>query len=206
MQTISLLIISFLMLALPTWAAETTWNINPDHSSIQFQVRYMGVVNVKGSFDKFQGTVKFDDKNPAKAAVNVSIESTSINTGVEKRDEHLRTDDFFDCPKYPTITFASKKVTPAGKGKLKVTGDLNMLGVTKEAVLEVDGPTLVIKDSWGNLRRGATAKTVINRKDFGMTWNKVLDTGGIMIGDQVTVIMEVELVKQQDEKTAGQQQ
>jgi polyisoprenoid-binding protein YceI len=180
----------------PSPVSASTWNINPDHSSIQFQVRYMGVVNVKGSFDKFQGTVKLDDKNPAKSSVNIVIESASINTGVEKRDEHLRTDDFFDCPRHPTITFESTKVIPAGKGKLKVVGNLAILGVTREVALEVAGPTPEIKDPWGNLRRGATARTMINRKDFGMTWNKILDTGGIMIADQVTIIMEVELVKQ----------
>ena len=196
------LVFSILVLMAPAAVSASTWKINPDHSSIQFQVRYMTVVNVKGSFDKFQGTVKLDEKNPAKSSVNVAIDSTSINTGVEKRDEHLRTDDFFDCAKYPTITFVSKKVTPAGKGKLKVIGDLTMLGVTKEVVLDVDGPTPEIKDPWGNIRRGATARTKINRQDFGMTWNKVLDTGGIMIGNEVNIIMEVELVKEPDEKTS----
>jgi polyisoprenoid-binding protein YceI len=189
-----------LILLAPMTVSAATWDINPDHSSIQFQVRYMGVVNVKGSFDKFQGTVKLDEKNPAKSSVHISIESASINTGVEKRDAHLRTDDFFDCPKHPTITFKSTKVISAGKGKLKVIGELAMLGATREVVLEVDGPTPEIKDPWGNFRRGATARTALNRKDFGMTWNKVLDTGGIMIADQVTIIMEVELLKQQDAK------
>lgn len=200
MQTLKFFAMSLLLLVTPAVASAATWTINPDHSSIQFQVRYMSVVNVKGSFDKFQGTVKLDEKNLAKSSVNIAIESVSINTGVEKRDEHLRTDDFFDCPKYPNITFESKKIVPAGKGKLKVTGDLTMLGVTKEVVLDVTGPTPEIKDPWGNFRRGATARTTINRKDFGMTWNKVLDTGGIMVGDQVTVIMEIELVKRPDEK------
>lgn len=186
---------ALLMLLTPVAVSASAWNINPEHSSIQFQVRYMTVVNVKGTFDKFQGVVQLDEKNPAKSSVNISIDTTSINTGVEKRDEHLRTDDFFDCAKHPTITFVSKKVAPAGQGKLKVTGDLTMLGVTKEVVLHVDGPTPAIKDPWGNFRRGATAKTTINRQDFGMTWNKVLDTGGIMIGKEVTVLMEVELIK-----------
>jgi polyisoprenoid-binding protein YceI len=203
MQTASVrLVCSILVLMAPAAVSAATWNINPDHSSIQFQVRYMTVVNVKGSFDKFQGTVQLDEKNPAKSSVNVSIDSTSINTGVEKRDEHLKTDDFFDCPQYPTITFISKKVTPAGKGKLKVIGDLTLLGLTKEVVLEVDGPTPEIKDPWGNIRRGATARTKIDRQDFGMTWNKVLDTGGIMIGNQINVIMEVELMKEPDDKAS----
>ncbi len=184
-----------LMLMAPAAVSAFTWKINPDHSSIQFQVRYMGLVNVKGSFDKFQGEVVLNEKKPSKSSMEVTVESASINTGVEKRDEHLRTEDFFDCPKYPTIHFISKKVMPAGKHKLRVIGDLTMLGKTKEVVLHVDGPTPEIKDPWGNLRRGATARTRVNRHDFGMTWNRALDTGGIMISKMVDVIMEVELIK-----------
>jgi polyisoprenoid-binding protein YceI len=195
-------IFTLLILLVPVAGSAATWNINPDHSSIQFQVRYMTVVNVKGTFDKFQGVVTLDEKTPSKSSVNITIETTSINTGVEKRDEHLRTDDFFDCAKHPTITFVSKKVTPSGKGKLKVTGDLTMLGVTKEVILDVDGPTPEIRDPWGNIRRGASARAKINRQDYGMTWNKVLDTGGIMIGKDVNVIMEVELVKVPADKTS----
>jgi polyisoprenoid-binding protein YceI len=195
-------VFSILILLAPAAVSASTWNINPDHSSVQFQVRYMGLVNVKGSFDKFQGVVQLDEKNLSKSSVKVTIESASINTGVEKRDEHLRTDDFFDCPKYPTITFVSKKVTPTGKGKLKVMGDLTMLGVTREVVLDVDGPTPEVKDPWGNFRRGATAKTKLNRKDFGMTWNNVLDTGGVMIGDEVSVILELELIQPAEEKAS----
>ena len=189
-----------LMLLAPAAVSASTWKINPDHSSIQFQVRYMSLVNVKGSFDKFQGVVTLDEKNLSKSTIEVTVESASINTGVEKRDEHLRTDDFFDCPKYPTIHFVSKKVIPTGKQKLKVIGDLTMLGGTKEVVLQVDGPTPEIKDPWGNIRRGATARTRINRHDFGMTWNRALDTGGIMIGKTVDVIMEVELIKAAEEQ------
>ena len=155
----------------------------------------MGLVNVKGCFDKFQGIVNLDEKNLAKSSVEVDIETTSINTGVEKRDEHLRTDDFFACSKHPTIRFVSKKIVPTGKNKLKVIGDLTMLGVTREIVLQVDGPTPAIKDPWGNLRRGATAQTKINRQDFGLTWNRALDTGGIMIGHEVNIIMEIELIQ-----------
>ena len=124
----SLCLVLMLMLVSPAAVSASSWKINPEHSSIQFQVRYMGLVNVKGSFDKFQGVVTLDEKNSPKSAVEVTVESASINTGVEKRDEHLRTDDFFDCPKYPTISFVSKKVMPAGKHKLKVIGDLTYAG------------------------------------------------------------------------------
>jgi polyisoprenoid-binding protein YceI len=191
-----------LLLLAPAAVSASNWDINPDHSSIQFRVRYMTVVNVKGAFDKFQGTANFDDKNIAQSSVNVTIDTASINTGNGKRDTHLRTDDFFDVAKYPTITFVSKKVVPADKGKLKITGDLTLLGVTKEVVLDVEGPCEAIKDPWGNVRRGASAKTTINRKDYGLTWNKTLDTGGVMIGDEVNVILEVELVKAPDNKAS----
>jgi polyisoprenoid-binding protein YceI len=193
-------VLMVLMLMAPAAVSASSWKINQDHSSIQFQVRYMGLVNVKGSFDKFQGEVVLNEKSPSKSSVEVTVESASINTGVEKRDEHLRTEDFFDCPKYPTIRFVSKKVMPTSKHKLKVIGDLTMLGKTKEVVLHVDGPTPEIKDPWGNFRRGATARTRINRQDFGMTWNRVLDTGGIMVSQVVEVIMEVELVKIAEEQ------
>ena len=140
-----------LMLMAPAAVSASSWKINPEHSSIQFQVRYMGLVNVKGSFDKFQGEVALDEKNPSNSSVQVTIESASINTGVEKRDEHLRTDDFFDCPKYPTIRFVSKKIMPAGKQKFKVIGDLTMLGKTKEVVCIVNGPNPGNKRSLGEL-------------------------------------------------------
>jgi polyisoprenoid-binding protein YceI len=191
-----------LLLITPATVSASTWNINPEHSSIQFQVGYMGLVHVKGSFDKFQGIVTLDEKNPAKSALEVTIESASINTGVEKRDEHLRTDDFFDCPKYPTIHFVSKKVLTAGKEKLKIIGDLTMLGQTREVVLQVTGPTPALKDPWGHTRRGATATTRINRKDFGMTWNQALDTGGLMISNQVDIFIEAELIEADHEKSS----
>ena len=191
-----------LTLMAPAAVAASTWKINPEHSSIQFQVRYMGLVNVKGSFDKFQGEVALNEKNPSKSTVEVTIESASINTGVPKRDEHLRTDDFFDCPKYPTLHFVSKKVLVAGKQKLKIIGDLTMLGKTREVVLHVDGPTPEIKDPWGHIRRGATARARINRRDFGITWNQALDSGGFMISDVVDIIIEVELIEANQEKPA----
>ena len=122
----------------------------------------------------------------------------SIDTGVEKRDEHLRTEDFFEVAKHPTITFVSKKVAPAGKGRLKVTGDLTIYGVTKEVVLDVTGPTKELKDPWGQIRRGLSATTTINRLDFGLTYNKILDNGIMVIGNKVTINLEIELVKAKD--------
>jgi len=125
----------------------------------------------------------------------VTIDTASINTNVKKRDDHLRSADFFDVTKYPAMTFVSKKVVRSGKDTLKVTGDLTLHGVTKEVVLAVEGPSRESKDPWGNIRRGATATTTINRKDFGLNWNKALETGGVLVGEEITINLEVELIK-----------
>ena len=153
------------------------------------------VSNVKGSFNKFTGTVEINDKDISKSKVEVIIDTNSINTNVEKRDEHLRSADFFDVAKYPTMTFVSRKVVAAGAGHLKVTGDMTLHGVTKEVVLDVEGPTPDSKDPWGNIRKGATATTKINRKDFGLLWNAALETGGVVVGDDVIITLEIELIK-----------
>ena len=192
------IVLAIVMLLAPVGASASTWNIDPEHSSIQFKVSHLGLVEVKGIFRKYQGTVTLDEKDIAKSSVNVTIEAASIDTGVEKRDEHLRTDDFFDVAKHPTITFVSKKVTPAGKGKLKVSGDLTICGVTKEVVLDVTGPTKELKDPWGNIRRGVSATTTINRTEFGLTYNKILDNGVMVIGNKVTISLEAELIKAKD--------
>ena len=155
------------------------------------------VSNVNGRFEKYSGTVDIDDKNITKSSAQVSIDTNSINTNVQKRDEHLRSADFFDVTKYPTMTFVSKKVMQAGKDKLKVTGDLTLHGVTRSVVLDVEGPTREIKDPWGTIRRGATATTKINRKDYGLVWNAALETGGVVIGDEITITLEIEMVKSQ---------
>jgi polyisoprenoid-binding protein YceI len=186
------------MLLGPAALSASTWNIDPEHSSIQFKVSHLGLVDVKGIFRKYQGTVTLDEKDIAKSSVNVTIEAVSVDTGVEKRDEHLRTNDFFDVAKHPTITFVSKKVTPAGKGKLKVNGDLTIYGVTKAVVLDVTGPTKELKDPWGNIRRGVSATTTINRTDFGLTYNKILDNGVLVIGNKVIINLEAELIKAKD--------
>ncbi|MRR35832.1 polyisoprenoid-binding protein [bacterium] len=182
-------------LALPAFAFASTWTIDPDHSNVGFKVRHLMVSNVKGSFDKHSGTVEIDDKDITKSAVNVSIDTNSINTNVQKRDEHLRSADFFDVAKYPTMTFVSKKVAKAGKDKLKVTGDLTLHGVTKQVVLDVEGPTKESKDPWGNIRKGATATTKINRKDFGLVWNAALETGGVAVGEEIAITLEIEMIK-----------
>ena len=186
---------TIVVLSLPALASATTWNIDPDHSNIGFKVRHLMVSNVKGHFDKYSGVVNIDDKDIAKSKAEVTIDTASINTNVQKRDDHLRSADFFNVTTFPTMTFVSKKVAKAGKDKLKVTGDLTLHGITKEVVLDVEGPTAEIKDPWGNIRRGAVATTKINRKDFGVVWNKALETGGVVVGDEVTITLEVEMIK-----------
>lgn len=184
-------------LAIPAISSATTWTIDPDHSNVGFKVRHLMVSNVKGSFEKHTGTVDINDKDITKSKVEVSIDTNSINTNVQKRDEHLRSDDFFDVAKYPTMSFVSKKVAKAGKDKLKVTGDLTLHGITKSVVLDVEGPSKESKDSWGNIRKGATATTKINRKDFGLVWNAALETGGVAVGEEITITLEIEMIKAQ---------
>jgi len=186
---------AIIALALPAFAFASTWTIDPDHSNIGFKVRHLMVSNVKGSFDKHTGTVEINDKDITKSKVEVSIDTNSINTNVQKRDDHLRSADFFDVAKFPTMTFVSKKIAQAGKDKLKVTGDLTLHGVTKEVVLDVEGPSKESKDPWGSLRKGATATTKINRKDFGLVWNKALETGGVAVGNEITITLEIEMIK-----------
>jgi polyisoprenoid-binding protein YceI len=195
MNRIIVAIFTLIAFALPTLALASTWNIDPEHSSVGFKIKHLMVSNVNGNFNKHTGVVEIDDKDITKSTVQVTIDTNSINTNVQKRDEHLRSADFFDVATYPTMTFVSKKVAKAGKDKLKVTGDLTLHGVTKEVVLDVEGPTVESKDPWGNIRRGATATTKINRKDFGLTWNAALETGGVVVGDDVNIILEIELIK-----------
>jgi len=183
------------LLALPALAAAETWSIDADHSSVGFTVRHMMVSNVKGSFGTFSGTVEVDEKDIAGSKVSVTIDAASINTGVAKRDEHLRSADFFDTARYPTVTYVSKKVEKSGKDRLKVYGDLTLRGVTRPVVLDVEGPTAAYRDPWGKTRRGASATAAINRRDFGLTWNKVIEAGGVLVGDEVKIMLEMEFVR-----------
>jgi polyisoprenoid-binding protein YceI len=182
-------------LALPTFAPAAPWSIDADHSNVGFKVRHMMVSNVRGAFGKVSGIVDIDDKDLTRSRVDVTIETASISTGVAKRDAHLKSPDFFDVAKYPTMTFVSSKVVAAGENKLKVYGQLTLHGITREVVLDVEGPSKAFKDPWGNIKRGATATARINRKDFGLTWNAAIESGGVMVGDEVTIVLEIELLK-----------
>ena len=175
--------------------AQSTWEIDPAHSSVGFSVRHMMISNVRGEFTKLSGTVKANERDLSESVVEATIDAASIDTRNAKRDDHLRSPDFLDVAKYPTITFKSRKIMPAGDKKWKVAGDLTLHGVTREVVLDVEGPTPEVKDPQGNIRAGASATTKINRQDFGITWSKSLDGGGVMVGDEITVTIDVEGVK-----------
>jgi polyisoprenoid-binding protein YceI len=174
-------------------AQQATWNIDTAHSSAQFSVRHMMVATVRGEFTSTKGTVRWDGKNLATAVVEATIDASTVSTREPKRDAHLRSADFFDVEKYPALTFKSTKVEPVGQGKLRMTGDLTIRGVTKSVVFDVEGPTEAIKDNRGNQRVGASAIATINRKDFGLTWNAVLETGGVVVSDEVKIILDVAL-------------
>lgn len=186
-----------LMFALPSMAMASNWDVDGSHSSAGFTVKHMMVSNVNGSFNVKSGTVNVDDKDITRSTVEAVLDATTVNTGNTKRDEHLKAPDFFDTAKHPTITFKSNKVEKAGEGKLKVSGDLTMHGVTKPVVLDVTGPSKESKDPWGNTRTGVQATTKLNRKDFGLTYNTALETGGVAVGEEVTVNLDLSLVKKQ---------
>jgi polyisoprenoid-binding protein YceI len=182
-------------LAAPALAQSTsTWEIDPAHSSIQFGVRHLMISTVRGKFPKFTATVTGDEKDPTSTVIEASIDAASIDTKESKRDEHLRGADFFDVAKYPTITFKSTKVEQAGGRRFKVHGDLTMHGVTKPVALDVE-VTPQVKGMRGETRAGARATTKVNRKDFGINWSKTMDGGGLVVGDDVDVTIDVEGVK-----------
>ena len=182
-------------LSFPAAAATSTWQIDPNHSAAQFAVRHMAISTVRGAFSKLSGSVQLDDKDITKSSVEVTIDAASVDTRVPDRDKDLRSERFFDVEKYPTLTFKSTKIEQTEPGKLKVTGDLTIHGVTKQAVLEVEGLTAPVKDPWGNQRTAANATTKINRQDFGVKWNAKMDSGGWVVGDDVAITIDVELVQ-----------
>jgi polyisoprenoid-binding protein YceI len=191
------------VLSLPAGAATTDWKIDPAHSSAQFSVRHMTISTVRGAFSKVNGTIALDDKDITKSSIDVTIDVTTVDTREPARDNDLRSDHFFDVAHYPTMTFKSKKVEQVAPGKLKVTGDLTIRGATKEVVLDVEGPTAPVKDPRGNQRAAASATAKINRQDFGVKWNATMDNGGVVVGDDVNIIIDVEMIKQAPPKSAN---
>ncbi len=186
-------------LAAPAHAAAKVYTVDPVHSEVTFQIRHL-VSTVRGKFDTFEGTVVMDPDDPAASRVDFSIDASSIDTGVDKRDTHLRSEDFFYVEKFPRITFASQKVEPSGKDAYDVTGTLTMRGVAKQVTLPVKFLGTA-GDPWGNTRAGFSTSTTLDRQEFGIKWNQALDQGGVLLGDDVDIAIDLEAVQKKD---AGQ--
>jgi polyisoprenoid-binding protein YceI len=180
---------------LETPTTTTTWNIDPAHSHAQFKVKHMMISNVKGEFKVASGSLTRESADITKSHVEATFDATTVSTGDVQRDGHLKSADFFDVEKFPTLSFKSTRVTQKGDGELTVAGELTIHGVTRSVVFDVEGPTAPMKDPWGNTRIGVSATTKINRKDYGLTWNAALETGGILVGEEVTISLEVQFVK-----------
>jgi polyisoprenoid-binding protein YceI len=182
--------------AAKTETSTSTWKIDPVHSAVQFKVKHMMISNVKGEFASVTGTLELDSEYIGKSKLEATIDATTINTRDPQRDAHLKSADFLDVEKFPVLTFQSGKVTKRADGDLAVEGDLTIHGVTRNETFDVEAPSAPQKDPWGNQRIGLSATTRINRKDFGLTWNTALETGGILVGDEVTITLDVQFVKE----------
>ena len=174
--------------------AVSTWNLDPVHSVAEFKIKHMMISNVKGLFTRVSGRLFLDETDTANSRVEASIDAGSISTGDPQRDAHLKSAEFFDVDQFPTLSFKSTRVTRDG-GELAAEGELTIRGVTRKVKFTVDGPSAAAKDPWGNTRLGLSATTKINRKDFGLSWNATLETGGILVGDEITITLEVQFVK-----------
>jgi polyisoprenoid-binding protein YceI len=191
-----LLPFAFTFLLLPALhAQEVTYRIDPLHSLAQFSVRHMMISTVRGQFGGVKGTVRYDPKYPAAASIEATIDCTSINTGEPKRDRDLKGEEFFDIKKYPVMTFRSRKVTVASPGHLKVTGDLTINAITKQVILDLEGPSDSIKDTQGRTKIGASATTKVSRREFGILYNPLLETGGVAVSDEVSIVLDIELIR-----------
>lgn len=183
------------LMGVPLLAQPTSWRIDPMHSSAQFSVRHMMISTVRGQFGGLKGMVLYDPKNLSASNVEATIDCTTVNTGEPKRDADLKSEKFFDVKRYPVMKFKSTKADAVGPGKLKVTGDLTINATTRQVVLDVDGPTAPIHDNQGREKVGLSGTTTISRKAFGITYNPILDTGGVTVSDEVSIILEIELIK-----------
>jgi polyisoprenoid-binding protein YceI len=182
-------------ISFPASAATTVWQIDPAHTAAGFAVKHLMISTVRGQFKGVTGTVTWDDQDVGKSSIDVTIDATTVDTSEPMRDKDLKSEKFFDVAKYPTITFKSKKIENVSAGKLKVTGDLTIHGITKEAVLDVEGPSNAVKDPWGNTRVAASATTKVNRQDYGVKWNANIDGGGVVVGDDVNITIDLEMTK-----------
>jgi polyisoprenoid-binding protein YceI len=175
--------------------ATTTWNLDPAHSVAEFKVKHMMISNVRGQFATVTGVLTLDEADHSNSRVEASLEAASINTQDAQRDTHLKSEDFFHAEKFPKLTFRSTSITRTGNGELAVAGALTIRGVTRNVLFTVEGPTTPAKDPWGNTRLGLSATTKISRKEFGLTWNTTLETGSLLVGDEVTITLDVQFVK-----------
>jgi len=176
-------------------AAADAWRIDPNHSAAYFSVRHLMINTVRGSFGGIVGMVHYDPSHITDATVEATIDCATLTTGVAKRDDQMKGPDFFDVKKYPSMKFKSKRVQTAGSGKLKITGDLTINATTREVVLDVDGPSQTVKDAQGREKIGLNAATKISRKEYGIVWNEILETGGVAVADEVTILLDIELIK-----------
>ncbi|HEX5070271.1 MAG TPA: YceI family protein [Vicinamibacterales bacterium] len=181
--------------------ATTRWEIDSSHSSVHFSVRHLVIAKVRGTFERWSGTVQVPGDDFSKATVSVTIDASSIDTGVEQRDAHLKSPDFFDVAQFPELRFVGRRVQPRGGPDLDIIGDLTIKGITREVVLHAEQNGQA-KDPWGNLRAAFTVRASIDRRDFGLTWNQVLETGGVMVGDRIEIEAEVQAVKQVEAQVA----
>jgi polyisoprenoid-binding protein YceI len=185
------------VLAISSPAATTTWIIDPQHTAAGFSVKHLMISTVRGQFKSVTGTVVWDDQDISKSTVDVTIDANTVDTSEPKRDADLKSANFFDVAHYPTITFKSKKIEPVSAGKMKITGHLTIHGVTKEVVLNVEGPTGPVKDPWGNTRVAASTTTRINRQDFGIKWDNKMDNGGLVVSNDVDITIDLEMIKKE---------
>lgn len=192
-----------MLVSLP--ARATDYEIDPTHSHVGFSVKHLVVSTVRGELGKVTGAVQYDAKKPRATTLEATVELASLSTQEPKRDAHLKSPDFFDVEKFPNATFKSKKVEAAGKGRLKISGDLTLHGVTKPVTLLVTGPSQEVKTPFGTTVVAASGTAVLQRKDFGLTWNKTMDNGGVVVGDEVSLTIDVELVKKETEVSKAAQ-
>ncbi|MDF1563083.1 MAG: YceI family protein [Deltaproteobacteria bacterium] len=196
-------LLALTLLALPSLASASTWQVDAAHATVGFEVSHLMISKVRGSFDEVQATLELDEKNLANSKVKATIAASSIDTGNEKRDGHLKSGDFFDVAAHPALTFESTKVKKAGKNKLKVTGNLTIKGVSKPVTLDVTY-TDAVKSPFAPIRiRGFTATTTIDRTDWGLTWNKALETGGVLVGEEIAITLSLEFQEEAEAKTAS---
>jgi polyisoprenoid-binding protein YceI len=189
-------LVGLLMAAASLPAQEAIWRIDPNHSAAYFSVRHLMISTVRGEFSGINGSMHYDPKRPSEARVEATIDCSTLNSGVAARDAQMKGPDFFDVKKYPTMKFSTTRVQKSGPGRLKVSGDLTIDATSRPVVLDVEGPSVVVRDARGREKVGLSAATKINRKDFGIVWNEVLETGGLAVADEVSITLDIEFIRE----------